>query len=656
MKSFRFLFFVLLVASTNAFSQTTRVVFVNGIQNTLLAASESRINLKSLLDESRNHSGSKVEFEVHLVYNPTGLGSSSESGWTNCELCQELKELFIMKTSEEHYSEDFSKLLAPHNASNEVDHAAAIRVNDGFVSDLTPGNNDLELEGKITDSLMSPNFLVINRVVNEINSSNGAIVVPHSQGNLLVNMAYAKLIAEYGASAAKKVRVVNVANTTRFSISSLSITNENDAALFSGIFYPESSLQTLATRKGWKRTTPDCHNALCQFKVALPTFSEINGGDSLRHGFVTTYQSEIDVSREIIPQGVAYSNAHHARDRLEDLIYAAKRSLDFSSNRLAKVLYDDFNGATLDSSKWSSLPCRSAGDPTFAGNGQVHFGSCQSATTQGKVTFSGKKIVIEARFAGPKGAGRDTAIALVNPATGDFFQFGDTDYESRGVYAYLYYGGKYEYVKPYGGTTTAFKEYRVTIDGTNVMIQRGDSLSNLTETYAATLPYSATNGTYYLRIGTGADWYAPADFDWINVYTDDNYIINVDAKQFTAASTNIAVDSGSLYVCRAGIVGNAPPWGEQANSGVWAVNAPAAGTYLMEANYAALESRPLKVSVNDAVVTASALSNVTGGWCLGDAKTYPVGVVTLKAGANTLRLDRASVFPHLASFRFTRQQ
>lgn len=183
------------------------------------------------------------------------------------------------------------------------------------------------------------------------------------------------------------------------------------------------------------------------------------------------------------------------------------------------LFIDDFNGTTLDSSKWTSSPCLSAGDPTFAGNGQVHFGSCQSASTQGKATFSGKKIVIEARFAGQKGAGRDSGITLLNTTTGDFFQFGDTDYLNRGVYAYLYYGGTYEFVQQYGGTTTAFKDYRVTIEGTSVTIQRGDSLSNLTETYTATLPRSATDGTYYLRIGTGTDWYAPADFDWIRVNT-----------------------------------------------------------------------------------------------------------------------------------------
>lgn len=179
---------------------------------------------------------------------------------------------------------------------------------------------------------------------------------------------------------------------------------------------------------------------------------------------------------------------------------------------------DDFNGAAIDTSKWISIPCHSAGDP-MVGGGLIHFDSCQSADTHTKVSFSGQKIVIEVRFQGPKSGGRDTAIALVNAATGDFFQFGDTDYESRGVYAYLYYGGVYEFVQAYGGTTTAFKEYRVTIEGQNVMIQRGDSLSNLTESYTATLPRSATNSAYYLRIGTGASYYAPADFDWIRVAT-----------------------------------------------------------------------------------------------------------------------------------------
>ncbi len=188
------------------------------------------------------------------------------------------------------------------------------------------------------------------------------------------------------------------------------------------------------------------------------------------------------------------------------------------------ILSEDFNGTALDTSKWTSSPCNASfGDPTMVG-GMAHFGACQTADTRGKATVSGNKIVIEARFAGKNWA-RDSNIALVDPVTGGFLQIGDTSYSDgngSGIYAYLYNGSSWEFAHRYGGSTSSFKEYRITIEGKNVTIQRGDSISNLTETIPVTLPRAVTGGFYYLRIGTGGGdgIYSPADFDWIRVTTD----------------------------------------------------------------------------------------------------------------------------------------
>lgn len=73
----------------------------------------------------------------------------------------------------------------------------------------------------------------------------------------------------------------------------------------------------------------------------------------------------------------------------------------------------------------------------------------------------------------------------------------------------------------YGGTTSAFKAYRITMQGTNVTVERGDTLTTLTERFSVVLPRTVTDGTYYLRLGTGGcdGVYSPADFDWIRVTT-----------------------------------------------------------------------------------------------------------------------------------------
>ena len=189
---------------------------------------------------------------------------------------------------------------------------------------------------------------------------------------------------------------------------------------------------------------------------------------------------------------------------------------------LPTVFSDDFNGVTLDPLKWTSRPyIPGYGDPTV-GSGLVHFANCQSADTLGKVSITGAKIVIESRFAGQKPDGRDSHISLIDPATNSTVQIGDTSYSGWGIYLHVTLNGVPGPLLHLGGTTAAFKEYRITLDGINVTIERGDTLNNLTEKYTAITSRSITTGaTYYLRAGTGGcdGVYSPADFDWIRVNT-----------------------------------------------------------------------------------------------------------------------------------------
>ena len=185
------------------------------------------------------------------------------------------------------------------------------------------------------------------------------------------------------------------------------------------------------------------------------------------------------------------------------------------------ALDDKFDGDILDPTKWTSNPYKPGyGDPTVA-NGLVHLANCQSAHTDGKVAISGNRIVIEARFVGPKASGSDSNVVLIDKATGSRLQIGDSTYWS-GIYLLLSKNGTYDSIKSYPGTAThQFKVYRIALDGTNVTIERGDSLDTLTTKITEVMPRSVTDGTYYVQIGTGGcdGIYSPADFDWIRVYS-----------------------------------------------------------------------------------------------------------------------------------------
>ena len=107
--------------------------------------------------------------------------------------------------------------------------------------------------------------------------------------------------------------------------------------------------------------------------------------------------------------------------------------LGSSAANAAIVFNDDFNGSVLDVSKWTEY--RFGADVVTVASGTAHFASKTVANTCGKYTFNGTGgIVVEARMAGPGGL-RDTHIELVDAATGDWIQAGDTNYQSQGFTA-----------------------------------------------------------------------------------------------------------------------------------------------------------------------------------------------------------------------------
>ena len=101
-----------------------------------------------------------------------------------------------------------------------------------------------------------------------------------------------------------------------------------------------------------------------------------------------------------------------------------------------------------------------------------------------------------------------------NPAHGIFI--GDTNYSATSIPGlYVYAVGDFA-VDSRGlmPSTSSFKEFRITIDGKNVTVERGDSLSNLTELATATLGSTVAGRTFALRLSTDVAPYFSGVFDW----------------------------------------------------------------------------------------------------------------------------------------------
>lgn len=179
---------------------------------------------------------------------------------------------------------------------------------------------------------------------------------------------------------------------------------------------------------------------------------------------------------------------------------------------------EDFSNSTLDSTKWTTLSNGNGDGTVSLSNSVVNLGYGASIDTDEKYTFSGNKIVIESRFAGIGGM-RDSTISLVDVSTGDLIRIGDTNYRNWG--SYIHGTGAFNFDpnsdnSKMGASTNSYKEYRLTIDGALLTVERGDTLASISEKRTVTLGNSIAGKTFYLSVGTGTD-YSPATFDWIKV-------------------------------------------------------------------------------------------------------------------------------------------
>lgn len=95
---------------------------------------------------------------------------------------------------------------------------------------------------------------------------------------------------------------------------------------------------------------------------------------------------------------------------------------------------------------------------------------------------------------------------------------------------------------------------------------------------------------------------------------------------------------------------NAPPYGFAANTAEWDIYVPVAGQYELFAEYASGLSRPVTISFNGVAAFSNALAATTAGFYATDRQVLSQGTVRLAAGANTMRVARGDVFPHIKGF------
>ena len=185
---------------------------------------------------------------------------------------------------------------------------------------------------------------------------------------------------------------------------------------------------------------------------------------------------------------------------------------------------ESFGGVSLDSNKWSYSGSNSVS------NDFLTMGAFGETSTQKKVTFLGNQITIEARIASTptsscmgnriQCSGAFTVSLIDADVPSNSIQFYETPYLPGG-----FYGGSSgiyavpEFYLGYPKPTGTWMEYRLNIVGNQLTIERGISLSNISQTNTVTLPAYVTGKKFYIKITTGDTYYGGVNFDWIGVST-----------------------------------------------------------------------------------------------------------------------------------------
>ncbi len=331
----------LLIAHCAALGQETprHVVFVNGVWNTFEQAVGSANEIRdSLSTTATRAANNRRSFSVSLVYNPAGWGTSYFFQNLKGVNVWDILEVFLLKTAEECFRDDFRRISVPHDQTGavDIDGGAAARVA-AYLDDVLPpasdtqpcGDTVLGNSGFVKEQDLEGTRRAALGIVAQVRSTGAAIVIAHSQGNLLANLAYGSLAREFGNEVNRKVRIVNVANPSELSSHGLNFTHADDNVISTLPALPgavEATPLVGGPALAGHRSTPVCNiTSLCPFVIAAAPLSGASDGG---HGLVDTYLSSSTVGIANA-QGVTFtSGATRFVDRFVDFVYAAAVSLD----------------------------------------------------------------------------------------------------------------------------------------------------------------------------------------------------------------------------------------------------------------------------------------------------------------------------------------
>lgn len=190
------------------------------------------------------------------------------------------------------------------------------------------------------------------------------------------------------------------------------------------------------------------------------------------------------------------------------IYYGDAGAPDVSDPENVYILWDQFDGPSVDATKWNGSSVITAGE-------LINNVSGRTIDTLGKIEISAHSgLVLESRLR--VGSASDGGINICRVSDGAMIMLGDTTYQSFGLYRFA--------VAPFnvgqvgvGGHTTATREMRLKIIGTQYTGTREDTLDsgvNL-QTLSVTMGATANSVPFYFRLPASGGVYPGAIFDWV---------------------------------------------------------------------------------------------------------------------------------------------
>lgn len=380
------------------------------------------------------------------------------------------------------------------------------------------------------------------------------VLVPHSQGNFYVEAAYAYL-REKGYEYLDRIRVFGVAAIAQRPIGGKYLTISQDAALF----VAQKFNVDLIANKNYDpapATGAACVDGVAGYLLCVD--SEGGGSSQDALGAITGSMNFANYLGYLPGSWQTYINTNYRGNQKFLLHEFAEVYLNnnlkttLPDGRVGKLptiialgiseqlryfesqqFSETFSSTVIDSTKWTNNGYTDfGGNPpvgvsTIDANGVAQFPAWAALNTKGKVTFTGSKIVVEARMGGVESRfmladGPNPGQSVIMISNTPYCGWG-MNIQARGPYKPAGANGGCGADIPVpaaGGYTSAMREYRLTIDGTSLLVESGPTLANITQTLTTTLGTSITGKSFFLTVGTGATAYSPGSMDWIRVSVD----------------------------------------------------------------------------------------------------------------------------------------